>query len=795
MYPKSSSATQSPLMKLPTPVRDDLPGVTLRLPTGREQQIWHTSEIPRLSQFWTYVVAERRRHSEMSLQKLRSEAQIHLAHMMDFGASDRPLSFEERKAMAVDFLQAATEEVEVTIPYSEEKLGWDWRTMPWESLLSLATKEWRGERPLLVCRHLEVQAPCLAQTRSGMLLLVTSSPGKLRDHYQFESEVRLVRSNLVNGGSIQSCELLIDPDFEALKVAVAQHQPDVIHLSMIDTHQAEGLLGATVRAETKGTERFDGVCLRHPTWGIAGYSAIDMANALTIGGTHKPQLVAFNCYNSGARLAAMAVARGAQAALGFQDTIDDLAAEEYFATFYREWAKDKTGHFHEALQAARKLFKQLPVEQQGGDLVLWSNASIFSPIESTPIAVVKPARSKGRLSASRSGPPQASAIETSIPSTRAEVSAELPLTVTINPFDSLNYSLLHNNGDLFEKFIVHNFQKEAALIRVVVKLHLGAETFPFEGEFEIPPRKGIPLAKHIRVPLVAGLLRGQRESIQTNLSIEVTAGGRVLRCLSHPVLLLPADEWNDNPSDRHWLPSFVLPRDPAVLRVLDAATRYLRALTDDSRVGFDGYQAFDREEPDAGAKVDAQVRALWSALLYDLPLVYINPPPSYTPGAQRLRIPSQVLNERRATCIDLAVLLASCLEYVGIYPVMFLIQGHAFPGYWRNPKAREDFIDFGDALFETSVESDAGGAGPGKNQRPAWVFAERKAFAEIASAIQRGGLVPIESTELTSGGSFARSLELGLKNLGTGWIFDAMIDIQKARDKYVRPLPFCPDNL
>ena len=44
------------------------------------------------------------------------------------------------------------------------------------------------------------------------------------------------------------------------------------------------------------------------------------------------------------------------------------------------------------------------------------------------------------------------------------------------------------------------------------------------------------------------------------------------------------------------------------------------------------------------------------------------------------------------TCIDLALLLASCLEYVDIYPVVVLLSGHAFAGYWRSESAHDAFV-------------------------------------------------------------------------------------------------------
>jgi hypothetical protein len=58
---------------------------------------------------------------------------------------------------------------------------------------------------------------------------------------------------------------------------------------------------------------------------------------------------------------------------------------------------------------------------------------------------------------------------------------------------------------------------------------------------------------------------------------------------------------------------------------------------------------------------------------------YINPPPTFTEKSQRLRTPSDIVMGKRGTCIDLTLLLAACLEYAEIYPVLFLLKDHAFP--------------------------------------------------------------------------------------------------------------------
>ena len=104
------------------------------------------------------------------------------------------------------------------------------------------------------------------------------------------------------------------------------------------------------------------------------------------------------------------------------------------------------------------------------------------------------------------------------------------------------------------------------------------------------------------------------------------------------IKLLPCDEWRDDVTGRHFLPSFVFPRDPAVREILGASQPFLRALCDQPQAGFDGYQCgFD---PDPDEAVEWQTRAIWAALQHSMRLDYVNPPPAYTNASQRLRTPA-----------------------------------------------------------------------------------------------------------------------------------------------------------
>jgi len=360
----------------------------------------------------------------------------------------------------------------------------------------------------------------------------------------------------------------------------------------------------------------------------------------------------------------------------------------------------------------------------------------------------------------------------------------------------VNYSLLHNDRPLLTRLTLTKLIKEPLddvnAVSVLVELNLGAANYPYRRTIRQLDEPQLELASDVCIPLTATLPRSLRDRVQSTIYIKVQVGDRTALETTTRITLIPVDEWVDDTDNNPWLPSFVLPRDPAILTIIAAARRYLIGIRDDPAAGFDGYQAIDKKADDPYAGVDAQVQAIWSAIVNEFRLQYINPPPSYSEQSQRLRTPSDILGSTSGTCIDLALLLASCLEYVEIYPVVVLLNGHAFAGYWRS---EDDHDEFAEVLRIPATVTPAGSA----RARDAAVplvdqFSWRLTvvhYDEIMDYIASGALVMLEATYLTWASSFAEAQDEGRANMRSRRQFDSLLDIQLARSASppVTPLP------
>ena len=706
-------------------------GVTIRGLGGVSIPVIDTGDLKRKAMQWAYVVRSRVRWAT-DHEAFETVRQKVITDLDSFGLTETRLKQLGEARI-----------IEVDIPFTTEDNGWEFRVLPWEFLLSAGTG-----CPIVVVRRLDCLRP-VSYRAPRSVGIAASLPGRLkRSGYEFDSEIALVRSNLPF-----DTKLWQDPTLETLKDSIAKSKPDVIHLAGVDLHEGLGILH---QKETPEERTLDGYYLAGDRQAAAPIYSQQLAQALTVSGKHHPVLVSCNIYNSAARTAALVVAGGACSAIGFQDEIDDIVAEEFFTTFYREWRQSNWNLLSAFESALRKLSTD---DKTGSGVVLWS-----------ALPLVDTARAPSKA------PPAASKAQ----------SRKLDLTVdlipTVEPVEAVNYSLLHNEQSLFSRFTLTNAHPTENItgIRLYVELCVGDQTYPFRTLLNLAPGSIENLTERVRIPLTSTLFRSLREGVRSVLFVRISVGDHDLTEQTYPVRLLAIDEWLDTEKLNAFLPSFVLSRDSAVLRIVDSAQRHLMTLADDPGAGFDGYQSVDPQAENPSEAVDRQAWAIWSALSYDFSIGYINPPPSFEESSQRLRSPSDVIEGRRGTCIDLALLLAACLEYVGIYPVIFLLNDHAFPGYWRSEQSREKF-------FAVRAHPDA--QAERKQTSPyAWVEL-KEGYGEVIELVRCGDLSPLEAVWLTQNKGFWEARDAGVENLRSRDQFESMIDVQRARDKKVTPLP------
>lgn len=768
------------------------------------------------------------------------------------GAGTGRTSRRRRAAELFEAISASTL-VEVSMPFAGEGIGWSTRIFPWEYALSAgdrASDRRAIEHPLTVVRHLDVATPALRRGASVdeslfPVLFLAEAPGRLARHMAFDVQRDLVWASL-GCPTVDRFRPLSNPTEDQLRRAIREFSPQLIHVAGFDLHQGAALLGAP---ETPAST--DGIFLPGRDHAPTTLDHVHLASTLCAANA-PPRLIGFNLQRSASRMAAMSVAAGCSAAVGFHGQINDRLADLFFATLYGAGHVAHADLLSSFIEARTALGRQ-PREHRGTGVVLWGRQSWLKDPAGVPGSARRTLTDAGAIASPGAGTGTAagtarparvdaprttrSALEESVqpvPTATAPVlvdasgdrvsgglgertaseapsrASESPLAVQIDVPERLNYAMLHNSRPLFRRFSIVN-RSGAPIDRLVVdvSLHAGAETFPFRRMIWRHEGAPLELEREVRLPLVSPLWRAMREAVRTTLIVRVTCirpDGTPLEAFldTRQLTLLPPDEWRDDEDNRAWLPSFVLSRDPAVVTIVESAQRALMAITDDPGVGFDGYQ---RSLSAAGVDgvVDRQVRAIWHALLGDHAMSYINPPPTFSEQSQRLRRPAELLQIRRGTCIDLALLLAACLEFVNIHPVLFLLRNHALVGYWRSEAARTRFtrVEPPAALIATltagtrsasveptppRAESVSAGTLREPEQEFPWMLG-REEHAEILAAVVAGDLVALEAEALTRRIGFAAALIEGTTRVRNPATFEYFMDIHSARRRDVTPLP------
>ncbi|WP_281425388.1 DUF3320 domain-containing protein [Modestobacter italicus] len=234
--------------------------------------------------------------------------------------------------------------------------------------------------------------------------------------------------------------------------------------------------------------------------------------------------------------------------------------------------------------------------------------------------------------------------------------------------------------------------------------------------------------------------------------VGLESSGQVLLEQRVPVRLLPAAQWLAAPLPLalEVLAAHVQPHHPAVTALVAEAAALLQEGTESSSMA--GYT-------DGAERVDEIVEALtWAVRRREIR--HSEPPAGWAETGQRVRTPGEVLDGRAGTALDTVLTLAAACEHVGIRPLVWVVEGHAFLGYWR-------------------AERSAGAAATTD-------------VAALVDLVDRGELRLVETTLLTDRGDTSADLHGPAHSRWLSGDLDQVVgvtDVHRARQHGVLPLP------
>jgi hypothetical protein len=245
--------------------------------------------------------------------------------------------------------------------------------------------------------------------------------------------------------------------------------------------------------------------------------------------------------------------------------------------------------------------------------------------------------------------------------------AKLNLADFQNAVPALRELAVVNEGDLPLQQLSLQLVSEPAFIK------------PRTWRLESVAAHGTYALTDLDVALDGALLSRLTEAEPAVLRLELRSGPQAEVLLArheHTVELLARNQWGGLGHLPEMVAAFVQPNDPAVDRILKGAAQALEAGGKSGAIN--GYELGPQRAWELAS-------AIWTAVLRKK-LNYALPPASFEHAGQKIRGAGQVLDAGLATCLDLALLFASCLEQAHLNPLLVFTRGHAFVGLWLGPQ-------------------------------------------------------------------------------------------------------------
>ncbi len=245
-------------------------------------------------------------------------------------------------------------------------------------------------------------------------------------------------------------------------------------------------------------------------------------------------------------------------------------------------------------------------------------------------------------------------------------------------------------------------------------------------------------------------LAALQERVVGTIRVEVARNGDLLASHAAGITVLSHDEWAGTAGVPEMLAAFVAPNDPAVEELLSDAAQLLAEATGDSSLS--GYQSRD-------PKRVLEIASAIYAALHNRGVRYVSPPASFERTGQKVRLPHRVLEHGLGTCLDLATLVAACLEQSGLNALVVLTEGHAFPSVWLSDDC------FADASVDDGLR--------------------------LAKLVELGEICAFDATLATSEASapLHQAAREAARLLSDPAQFVCAVDVARARKSRVLPIP------
>lgn len=327
------------------------------------------------------------------------------------------------------------------------------------------------------------------------------------------------------------------------------------------------------------------------------------------------------------------------------------------------------------------------------------------------------------------------------------------LTLKIEYINMLNYSLTQNDFSLIKELTIYNNSEENEIHNVKLKIYSNTNfIYSYEQLIPVIDRNNVYVKESIDINYNYDYFKEINERLITYFYIDlIDENGTIFFTKNFKVNILPFEHWLGANIYPQLTASYIVPNDIEVKRIVSEASGILKEWV--GNPSFTSYQSNNMED------IRLQVASIFATLQKEN-IAYKYPPASFENFGQKIRYPQEIIKFKNGTCLDLTFLFASCLEAVGINPIVIFTKGHAFLGFWLK-----------DHNLVNSYSND---------------------YTDISKRISKGtkDIEIIETTALVNGKdySFEQAVQVAHQNLDNPYNFECIIDIKSCRYLGIHPV-------
>lgn len=266
---------------------------------------------------------------------------------------------------------------------------------------------------------------------------------------------------------------------------------------------------------------------------------------------------------------------------------------------------------------------------------------------------------------------------------RLIVNSEFIIDLEFNK--TINYAMWQNYVPFIRSIVLKN-NGEQPLNNVKLKISFEPEIAGvYEHSVElINPNTPVSISP-VSIALSPNYLAGLNERTSANMHIDAFLGEESIFHKTEQIDILSYDQWMGTSIMPEILCSFVTPNYQGLSAILSMAGNYLAKWNGSS--DFTGYLTNNPNN------VKLQMAAIYAALK-EWGISYSLHAANFEEVGQKIRMADIVLEQRRGNCLDFSVTYASCLEAVGLNPIIIITEGHAFVGCWLENMTFPECVEY-----------------------------------------------------------------------------------------------------